>query len=406
MIKIRAITVTILVSIIALFLISCGGLPPTRWNTTMIKDDQSLPVPSPDTAVIVFLTGVPNNVIYDVTSESPELVGVLNADTKIAYEVTAGEHYFMTLFASRFMVANVTGGKTYYILLDISTVDATVALVTTLFVSTIAGASYGNSGQLVPVRNGGEGRLQYSDEYIQEMLEDDKFVELTQKAQEYYLNETWTKNVKKTIKKELPKFKNRQEKDLFKFTLNPEDGISANYYFNQNTQISQGVETESNTVQPSIDDQEELQTLALENPEPKKSVPSTYTSNLRVLMTLRDDGIISEDEFQKRKTEILASTQRIQTPAQPKPRIREVDPHEIRYIVGDPSGQNYNSSTSGGVRKQHGQGVVSQSADKGTSKQPDVTQNDSNDAKKTEWVREVGGKKFHCVRTTDQTICR
>jgi hypothetical protein len=114
----------------------------------------------------------------------------------------------------------------------------------------------------------------------------------------------------------------------------------------------------------------------------------------------------TKSQINSKETTIPASTQRIQTPAQPKPRIREVDTHEIRYIVGDPSGQNHNSSTSGGVRKQHGQGVVSQSADKGTSKQPDINQNDSNDAKKTEWVREVGGRKFHCVRTTDQTICR
>ena len=126
------------------------------------------------------------------------------------------------------------------------------------------------------------------------------------------------------------------------------------------------------------------------------------TSSRKVL----SNNTETKSQQNSKETTIPASTQSIQAPAQPKPRIKEVDPHEIRYIVGEPSGQNHNSSTSGGVRKQQSQGVVSQSADKGTSKQTGGNQNDSNDAKKTEWVREVGGRKYYCVRSADQTICQ
>jgi hypothetical protein len=114
----------------------------------------------------------------------------------------------------------------------------------------------------------------------------------------------------------------------------------------------------------------------------------------------------TKSQQNSKETTIPASRQRVQVPAQPKPRIKEVDTHEIRYVVGDPSGRNHNSSKSGGVRKQQSQSVVSQSAYKGTSKQTGGNQNDSGDAQKTEWVREVGGKKFHCVRSADQTICQ
>jgi hypothetical protein len=206
-----------------------------------------------------------------------------------------------------------------------------------------------------------------------------------------------------------------------------------------------GALTNEELVSASSSERREVLDSTPNNLNSAKPAHPLYIYKLRALGTLRDDGIISEDEFQKRKTKILASTQRtqtplqqtstsyrkvqsksaetksqinsketiipartqrIQTPTQPKPRIREVDPHEIRYIVGGRSGQNHNSSTSGGVRKQQSQDVVNQSTDKGTSKQPDVNQNDSNDAKRTEWVREVGGKKFYCVRSADQTICR
>jgi hypothetical protein len=132
--------------------------------------------------------------------------------------------------------------------------------------------------------------------------------------------------------------------------------------------------------------------------------PAQQTSNS--YRTVQSKNTETKSQQNSKETTIPASTQRVQVPAQPKPRIKEVDTHEIRYVVGDPSGRNHNSSKSGGVRKQQSQSVVSQSADKGTSKQTGGNQNDSGDAQKTEWVREVGGKKFHCVRSADQTICQ
>jgi len=90
----------------------------------MTKSKEPLTV-APDKANIVFLRpgkfvgaaiAVP---VFDVTTEETKFVGLVDAGSKVAYSVPAGEYQFMTtVFGGadgvRFYKANVEAGKTYY----------------------------------------------------------------------------------------------------------------------------------------------------------------------------------------------------------------------------------------------------------------------------------------------------
>jgi hypothetical protein len=90
----------------------------------MAKSKEPLVV-APDKATIVFMrpgkfvgaaVGVP---VYDATGEAPKFIGVLDAGSKVAWQVPPGEHVFMTtIFGGdagvRFYKAQVEAGKTYY----------------------------------------------------------------------------------------------------------------------------------------------------------------------------------------------------------------------------------------------------------------------------------------------------
>lgn len=57
--------------------------------------------------------------VFDVTSDEPHFVGIVDAGGKLAYSVPPGEHTFMTTVVGgdagvRFQRANVEAGKAYY----------------------------------------------------------------------------------------------------------------------------------------------------------------------------------------------------------------------------------------------------------------------------------------------------
>lgn len=90
----------------------------------MAKSNEPLTL-EPDKAAIVFMrpgkfvgaaVAVP---LYDVTGEDTRFIGILDAGSKVAYQVAPGEHVFMTtVFGGdggvRFYKATVEAGKTYY----------------------------------------------------------------------------------------------------------------------------------------------------------------------------------------------------------------------------------------------------------------------------------------------------
>ena len=97
--------------------------------------------------------------VYDITSGTPEFIGILSNDTKVSYMTTPGEHMFMVIGESAdFLKANVLEGKTYY------------AVVTPRMGFWKARFS------LHPVRNDESGKFQYGSEEFKEMLSDSQFV--------------------------------------------------------------------------------------------------------------------------------------------------------------------------------------------------------------------------------------
>lgn len=78
------------------------------------------PAPAPGKAMIVFLrpSGMGYAIqssVFEVKDGSPELVGIVAAKAKVAWQVDPGQHLFMTVGESGdFMSADVVAGRTYF----------------------------------------------------------------------------------------------------------------------------------------------------------------------------------------------------------------------------------------------------------------------------------------------------
>lgn len=78
--------------------------------------------PTAGKAIVVFIRpsrrgGGVQSVVYDVTEDSPTLVGIVSARRKVAYEVAPGKRRFMVVSESAdFADATLAGGKIYYVL--------------------------------------------------------------------------------------------------------------------------------------------------------------------------------------------------------------------------------------------------------------------------------------------------
>lgn len=78
--------------------------------------------PAPGKALVVFMrpSGLGfavQSTVFDVTDDAPQMVGVVSAKTKIAYDMAPGQHHFMVVSeAADFMRADLVAGKTYYAL--------------------------------------------------------------------------------------------------------------------------------------------------------------------------------------------------------------------------------------------------------------------------------------------------
>jgi hypothetical protein len=109
-------------ALVALTLLLLGGCASSS-DKMATTSEPAIAVTAPaDQAVIVFVRpsvfgGAIQSVVYDVSGDTPALVGIVSAETKIAYAVPPGRHRFMVISeAADFMDAEVAGGKTYYTL--------------------------------------------------------------------------------------------------------------------------------------------------------------------------------------------------------------------------------------------------------------------------------------------------
>lgn len=176
-----------------------------------VKSDQQMITPTAESSQVIFMRSsfVGSAIqasIFDVTSGEPEFIGILSNATKLAYDIEPGYHVFMVVSeAADFMEANLAGGKTYF------------AMVTPRMGAWKARFS------MYPVRNGGQGKFQYSSDEFQEWLRKSQFVGNTAES------EAWFRENLTSIKSKQSDYwqvwREKSQADIMERTLNPEDGI-------------------------------------------------------------------------------------------------------------------------------------------------------------------------------------
>ena len=103
-----------------LLLASLGGCQ----SSMMVKAGDSEPMPAPGKALVVFLRpssfgGAIQSSVYDTHEGEDTFIGIVSAETKVAYEAEPGDHLFMVVAENAdFMIAHLDAGKTYYALVS------------------------------------------------------------------------------------------------------------------------------------------------------------------------------------------------------------------------------------------------------------------------------------------------
>jgi hypothetical protein len=111
---------------LALVALASCWTPGGQISPLMVKlgKDARTPVPLLGQAVVEFLrpnedNSMTQSTVYDMRSDGDHFVGVVSGSSRVAWMTPAGEHTFMVIGESAdFMYANLTEGKTYYVLVD------------------------------------------------------------------------------------------------------------------------------------------------------------------------------------------------------------------------------------------------------------------------------------------------
>ena len=104
---------------VILFLGGCAG---TVKNMQEVPESSIKTAPSEGKAMVVFLRPSGRAYswsasIFEIKGNQPEIIGIIAAKKKIAYEVNPGKHTFMVVSESAdFMTADLLPNKTYYAL--------------------------------------------------------------------------------------------------------------------------------------------------------------------------------------------------------------------------------------------------------------------------------------------------
>ena len=283
--KKNAITIAFLFFSIIL-LTGCGGLP-TRWEYT-VKIDNLGDVPNGKARIVFFTPRTTAGHVIDATNDDLILLGSPRGGEGLVHDIEPGEYLFMVSSENAdFIRATLEPNRTYY------------ALVQWRFGVVLV--RYG----LWPIRNGSQGDYPFESERVQGWLRNIDYVSAHEKYLNFWGGERYMRGYQKQRDKYWPKWQEKSSEDKLSRTLLPKDGISTMHYAEQNTRITLGVKTESSMIHTTFDEQKELRTSAVENSEPQSSVSSSASAELEALVTLRDDGIITEAEFQKQKAGIL-----------------------------------------------------------------------------------------------------
>jgi hypothetical protein len=107
-------------ALLAVAMLGCAGQPkPTATSSVVVF---ILPgMTSASGAYQPTYGATPSVSLHDVSSPERKIVGVLTVGQKLAYQVPPGKHEFMLLNrgSTDFMEANIGGGKTYYVVVQL-----------------------------------------------------------------------------------------------------------------------------------------------------------------------------------------------------------------------------------------------------------------------------------------------
>ncbi len=108
----------VVVALLNVFLVGCSGVQMTPIESNDVK------TLSMDKSRVIFLRSsvvaeVSDLMLVDVTSGEPELIGVLNNETRVSFDVDPGKHTFMLVAETvDFLNAELKPGLTYYSLVE------------------------------------------------------------------------------------------------------------------------------------------------------------------------------------------------------------------------------------------------------------------------------------------------
>ena len=111
-------SLTFVLAVLALFVSGCEG---TISHMREVPAGAPVTAPDPGKALIVFMR--PSTLgfaiqssVFEMKGDTPTLVGIIAAKTKVAHQVSAGEYLFMVIGENAdFMTAEVLAGRTYHV---------------------------------------------------------------------------------------------------------------------------------------------------------------------------------------------------------------------------------------------------------------------------------------------------
>ncbi len=156
----------------ALFLLLLSGCQSTLMEPSANQAQTNAEVGQSQVVFIrsAFLAKAIQASVYDITSGTPEFIGIVSNDTKVSYMTSPGEHMFMVVGESAdFLKATVLEGKTYY-----TVVSPRMGFWKARF-------------SMHPVRNDESAKFKYDSKDFKEMLADSQFVKGGAKAEQWAL---------------------------------------------------------------------------------------------------------------------------------------------------------------------------------------------------------------------------
>lgn len=255
--------------------------------------------------------------IVDVTHGKPILLGVPNKKDVLPLDFPPGQYIFMIAGENGdFMPATLEPNRVYYSL-----------------VQRRYGIVEGRYG-LWPIRTGNQGDYQLESKKVQKWLKKPRYVKPNPEYMEYWGREKYLKKYEYLVDAYWEKWDEKTPEEKLRRTLLPDDGIPTKYYSSEDSLADKSILAfpgAASVTEPVHESKIETAPDPVAEPAPisapviieeKDEPPSVkegdavsieskspiYAEKLEALERLLEDGIISQNEYQKLKVDIISST--------------------------------------------------------------------------------------------------